>query len=457
MKLPAHFRQLLILITTVMLCVAGSECVVAQKKKKSAKKPTGIEAVSAEKKKNEQSIRNTSAQIEAKKAEIRRQLTRLDNLNAEIDENRRTLDRLTIVSDSITKLAGETADSVNILATQVENLRESYIESLRRLQPHDRSRSTLSFIFSSKDFITLQRRLRYLKQFSRWRQKRAEAVAAALNDLESKRTRLAELETSSAAMIAKVSNEQERLDSNRKGAEQIVASLQKDEKSLRAVLEQQKRQAQLLDQRLDKLIAEEQARMAREQQEAERKRKVEGKKTTEPKRTGSQSNVRSNSTTAATTTHKNDAPSMTESSKVENLGGTFEQNKGKLPFPVAGKYRVISKFGRQPHPSLPKVEIENSGIDIETSPGASARAIFDGKVSAIFKEEGYNSIVMVRHGNFITIYAGIDNVGVKAGDKVSTGQTIGKVNVDATRGIPVLHFEIRNERNKLNPSQWLTK
>nr|MDE6416427.1 peptidoglycan DD-metalloendopeptidase family protein [Duncaniella sp.] len=149
------------------------------------------------------------------------------------------------------------------------------------------------------------------------------------------------------------------------------------------------------------------------------------------------------------------ATPMAEASKVENLGGTFAQNKGKLPFPISGKYRIISKFGRQPHPSLPKVEIENSGIDIETSSGAAARAIFDGKVSAIFKEDGYNSIVMIRHGNYITIYAGIDNVSVKNGKTVKAGQTIGKVNVDSSRGIPVLHFEIRNERNKLNPMQWL--
>lgn len=450
-----NFRRLLIIAAAALMCVAGSDMAWSQKKKKSARKSTGIEAVSAEKKKNEQSMRNTSAQIEAKKAEINRQLSRLNNLTAEIDENRRTLDRLAVVSDSISRLAGITSDSVTVLAQQVESLRKSYAESLRRLQPYDRSRTAMSFIFSSKDFVTLQRRLRYLKQFSQWRQRRAEAISTALDSLESKRNHLAALEQKSTALLNRTADEQSRLDANRKGTEEIVASLRKDEKSLRAVLEQQKRQARLLDQRLDKLIAEEQARIAREQ-EAERKRKAEAEKTKGSSKSSPATSTPAKSSKPSPTASATEKPSMTESSKVENLGGTFAQNKGKLPFPISGKYRIISKFGRQPHPSLPKVEIENSGIDIETSAGAAARAVFEGKVSAIFKEDGYNSIVMVRHGSYITIYAGIDDVSVKNGEKVKAGQTIGKVNVDASRGIPVLHFEIRNERNKLNPSQWLS-
>ncbi|MBD5202782.1 MAG: peptidoglycan DD-metalloendopeptidase family protein [Bacteroidales bacterium] len=449
------FRLLFIALAAIM-CMAGTDIAWSQKKKKSSKKAPDIESVSAEKKKNEQSMRNTSAQIEAKKAEINRQLSRLNNLNAEIEENRRTLDRLSVVSDSITQLAEATADSVTVMSQQVEDLRKSYVESLRRLQPYDRSRTTMSFIFSSKDFVTLQRRLRYLKQFSLWRQKRADAMTASLDSLESKRRHLTLLEQKSTALIQRTAEAQERLDSNRKGAEEIVESLRKDEKSLRAVLEQQKQQARILDQRLDKLIAEEQARIAREQ-EAERKRKAESARTKSDK--GKTKESSKPATTPAAKTPVPAAtpvrPSMTEASDVENLGGTFAQNKGKLPFPITGKYRIIGKFGRQAHPSLPKVEIENSGIDIETAAGASARAVFEGKVSAIFKEDGYNSIVMIRHGSYITIYAGIDNVSVKSGEKIKAGQTIGKVNTDATRGIPVLHFEIRNERTKLNPLQWI--
>ena len=116
----------------------------------------------------------------------------------------------------------------------------------------------------------------------------------------------------------------------------------------------------------------------------------------------------------------------------------------------------MRRFGRQPHPTLRHVETENSGIDIEVSSGSSARAVFAGTVSAIFKQDGFNSIVMIRHGNYITIYAGLAGVNVRQGDVVKAGQSLGKIYSDPDDGNrTILHFEIRNERQKLNPTQWV--
>ena len=135
----------------------------------------------------------------------------------------------------------------------------------------------------------------------------------------------------------------------------------------------------------------------------------------------------------------------------------FARMKGRLPFPVDGKYRVISAFGRHPHPDFPNIEVQNSGIDIEMlSSNRRARAIADGTVSAVFNQPGYNNIVMIRHGEYITIYAGISNLAIKTGDTVKTGQTIGQVQPDPDNdGRHVLHFELRHERQKLNPLQWV--
>ncbi|MDE6557004.1 MAG: M23 family metallopeptidase, partial [Duncaniella sp.] len=108
----------------------------------------------------------------------------------------------------------------------------------------------------------------------------------------------------------------------------------------------------------------------------------------------------------------------------------------------------------QPHPTLPNVETENSGIDIETRPGANVRAVFAGTVSAIFRQDGFNSIVMLRHGNYITVYAGLGSVSVKSGQNVTAGQTLGTVYTPSGDS-PLLHFEIRREREKLNPQAWV--
>lgn len=117
---------------------------------------------------------------------------------------------------------------------------------------------------------------------------------------------------------------------------------------------------------------------------------------------------------------------------------------------------MVRGFGRQKHPELEHVETENSGIDIEALGGGSARAVFEGRVSEIFRQPGYNTIVMVRHGNFLTIYANIDKLSVKKGDTVKAGQAIGTIFADPDEdGRLILHFELRKERTKLNPLLWV--
>lgn len=138
------------------------------------------------------------------------------------------------------------------------------------------------------------------------------------------------------------------------------------------------------------------------------------------------------------------------------ISGDFESNRGKLPYPVAGKYRIVKHFGRQRHPELKYVETDNSGIDLEVGSGATARAIYPGKISAIFRQQGFNTIVMVRHGNYLTIYAGLGAIAVKTGDEVRPNQPIGTVYADPDDGgRSILHFEIRKEKTKLNPEEWL--
>ena len=138
------------------------------------------------------------------------------------------------------------------------------------------------------------------------------------------------------------------------------------------------------------------------------------------------------------------------------MSGSFEKNKGKLPFPLSGSYKIVAHFGRQKHPELRYVQTENSGIDIVTTPGTKARAVFNGVVSRIFVTPGYNSTIIVRHGNYLTIYANLSEVYVRAGEKVSTGQNLGKIYSDSQDGNrTILTFQLWKERKKLNPELWL--
>ena len=134
----------------------------------------------------------------------------------------------------------------------------------------------------------------------------------------------------------------------------------------------------------------------------------------------------------------------------------FESKKGKLPYPVLGRYRVVGKFGKQKHPQFPNIMTENSGIDIELLSSGSAIAIFEGTVSAIFRQPGFNTIVMVRHGEYLSIYANLSSISVKSGDNVKANQVIGTVYADPEDGNRrIMHFEIRKETVKLNPQHWI--
>ena len=139
------------------------------------------------------------------------------------------------------------------------------------------------------------------------------------------------------------------------------------------------------------------------------------------------------------------------------LSGNFAANRGKLPMPISGAYIITSHYGQYAVEGLRNVKLDNKGIDIQGKPGAQARAIFDGKVAAVFQLNGLFN-VLVRHGNYISVYCNLSSASVKSGDMVKTKQSIGQVFSDGTdNGRTVLHFQLRREKEKLNPEPWLNR
>ena len=138
------------------------------------------------------------------------------------------------------------------------------------------------------------------------------------------------------------------------------------------------------------------------------------------------------------------------------LSGSFEKNKGKLPFPISGQYRIVGHFGLQKHPEFKYLDKNNLGIDIETTPGTKARAVFGGEVAHIFSFGGAEKAVMIRHGNYYTVYTGLIEVYVKAGEKVEIRQNLGLIYSDPKDNNRTrMSFQIRKEMQKLNPEHWL--
>ena len=280
----------------------------------------------------------------------------------------------------------------------------------------------------------------------------------------------------------------------------VVERLKGEEKHLKDVLAEQNSRAEALDRELDRLIrleeerAAEAARKERERKLAEERRKAEEQARLEAEqeaRVKAEKDKAAKEKAAKEKAAKGKASKPSQKNAVKNKKGAsqpekkpkvetpkpdlalkpsvpvgvddktartinFENSKGKLPYPVSGKCRVVRTFGRQRHPELRHVMTDNGGIDIEAAQGAEARAVAAGQVSAVFSQPGYGMVVMVRHGHYLTIYVGLESLAVSNGATVKAGQTLGTVANDSDgSGKALLHFEIRREKTKLNPLDWL--
>ena len=246
--------------------------------------------------------------------------------------------------------------------------------------------------------------------------------------------------------------------------------LQKEQKTIQNIIAQQKKKDAALNAQIDRLIAEEVARQkARAEAEARRraeaaarerelaearvreeKARAEAKAAKDKKsREEAERRVREAEEKRVAAQRKAESMPMTPPSEDVRISGNFESNRGRLPMPITGAYRIVSHFGQYNVEGLHNVTLDNKGINIKGENGAQARSIFDGEVSGVFSFGG-TMVVMVRHGSYISVYCNLASVNVHRGQRVSTRQALGRVGTDN-----ILQFQLRKETAKLNPESWL--
>lgn len=441
-----------------MALLVVSMPVDAQRRRRAAKAPAkttrNMDAVKKDKNATQRRISETATKLRTNEKELNRQLNKLNSLNADIESNKAKVHELRSAVDSLGTQINVTADSITVLEGELAAMRKAYADALRKMQPHAGEMSTFSFIFSADNFKEAYRRVRYLRQFSAWRERKTANIQEAIERVAERRSHLTSLRHSQGEAYRKAEETQKLLAKQQDESKQMVSSLRKEDATLRKSLAEYKRKAAALDRELDRLIAAEQARIARE--EAARKKQQQGARKQGSSGQPEKATASGNDRSAKDVASANARVQTAAETAAADLTGSFASNKGRLLFPVAGRYKIVRRFGRQPHPTLPHVETDNSGIDIEVPGGGQARAVFAGKVSAIFKQDGFNSIVMIRHGKYITIYAGLASVSVRQGEEVKAGQTLGSIFSDPDdSNRAILHFELRQERQKLNPTQWV--
>ena len=320
--------------------------------------------------------------------------------------------RLRTHIDSLGTAITSTSDSIAILESNLNDLRTAYAKALRSLQPSAGEMDAIAFVFSAGSFSEAYSRVRYLNRFSEWRRRKAADIDQAIDRISQRRQHLTGLRHQQDKACRQAEEARRSLSLKQNESEKLVTNLRRQGTQLKAELARQKKQAQALDRELDRIIAAEQQRIARE--EAARKAK-------EAKNTKTTTRTTSSDTPSARAIASSRAETRSAATtSATQLSGSFSANKGQLLFPVSGRYKIVRQFGRQPHPTQRHVVTDNSGIDIEVPTGTSARAVFDGTVSAIFRQDGFNTIVMLRHGKYLTVYAGLSACNVRQGQHIKS-------------------------------------
>lgn len=457
-------KKLLLTILLVCLVGAGTDCdAVKRKRRKTTPVQTETKARTSkelrqEKTKTAREIEQTRKQIKSNEAETRRQLSRLSQLDAEIQIQDAALHEISRKVDSISALVKSLTDSVNATENRAASLRRSYGENLRAIRAQRQGMSEAAFIFSAGSFSKMYRRMRYLGELRDWQKQRETELRSISARLTADKEKLSAEQARLSASRASLDVAAKDLAASRQEASGLVASLKKEGSGLRKVLKDKQDRARRLEAELDRVIAEEARKAAEEERRRKEKYEAERRQREEARRKAGEGAAPE--TTATEPSGKGrkeeEATATDEGRKTMALSGSFVSNRGRLPAPLEGSFTIVSGFGRSSHPEMSRIEIQNNGIDISSPSSAKVRAVFNGTVSSIFQMDGYSNIVIIRHGEYLTVYAGVENLSVRKGEDVYTGKPLGTVAKDPddpSRGL--LHFELRREKAKLNPAEWL--
>lgn len=387
-------------------------------------------------------IEQTNKLLQETSKSAKNSLNRLNLLSKQIQSRKQVIGLLNQELDAIEKdILGLQAD-IRLLKSQLSQKQANYGKSMRGMYKRRSAQDKLLFILSAENFGQSLRRMRYLREYAGWQKRQAEEIIAKQQEIAAKQRAMEKTRAEKRALLDVRQTESKKLQTEEAAQQAEVKELNKKQSSLKAELKKKQRQAEALNRQIEKQIAEEIAR-AEAAAKAAREKAAKGKK-----QEGNAANGSKEERVAAT----KGGYAMTKAER--QLSDNFGNNRGRLPYPVTGRHTVVATFGEQQHAQLKYVRTSNSGIDIQSDPGADARAVFNGVVTRVFVIPGYNNSVIVRHGNYLTVYSNLSQVYVKAGDSVATRQSIGKIYSDPEEGT-VLHFQLWKEKTKLNPLPWL--
>ena len=464
------------------------------KKTSTKKNNTESNSINSLKKQRDEIKKNIAKQekaLRANKAQVEKKLKDLMVINGEMDRRRQSIDS---INHDIHLLDGDIGilnSQLNTLNTQLEARKAQYVKSMRYMAKRRGIQSQMMFVFSGNDFRQIYRRMRFMREYAAYQRTQGKAVQEQQQRVNEKNEQLKAARGVKSNLLWKGKKEHAALEGQKEEQQKMVNSLQKQQKTIQSIIDEQKKKDAALNAKIDQLVAEEverarqraiaEAKKKAEEEEAARKkaealarkkaeaeaaerenqRRIEEAKAAEQKakadataarnararevaeqrareaeaariaaeRKAEVDKERANREVAKAKKESEEAVRLSSADRL--VSGGFEANKGRLPSPVAGG-RIVSHFGQHGVEGLPGVVLDNKGINVFDAGGTMG--------------------VLVRHGAYISVYCNLKSVSVSKGQKVSTRQTLGVVGRDN-----ILQFQLRRERNKLNPEVWLSR
>ena len=307
--------------------------------------------------------------------------------------------------------------NISVQRKELEDLKSEYANLIRKSYESKSLQNRLMFLFSSENFLQAYKRLQYLKQYARYRRRQGEAISEKTKLLQELNQMLSNEKADKILLIEENRIVQKEIEKEKKEQNSLIKNLERRQKKLASQISKKEKQQRAIDREINRLIRE---AIAASNSSVGKK----GKKTFQ----------------------------LTPEAKL--LADNFISNKGRLPWPLE-KGIVVQGFGRQRHPVVKTTIIQSNGVVIATEPLAQVRAVFEGEVMSVIVIKGSNPSVLIRHGNFITLYTNLAKLYVKKGEKVNAKQAIGEVFTNQQTGKTQLQFGIFNNVKALNPKDWV--
>lgn len=409
------------------------------------------EKLKKEQVKIEKRIKTTKSLLEKTKSQTQSSLQELELVEAQIysremlvknfDEQVRTAEM---------EMVGKANDIKHIKERQ-QTLKKQFRQMLIHAYKNRNKLGKLMFVFSAKNYSEALQRNNYIEKMKEIEKTQFQLLRKNQEIVQGEYVSISnEKQIKELALNEKIT-EKEFIEEDKKLKEEIYQKLRKEEETLKSNLDKDEQERQLLKTKINAAIQDELKKSSNT------KTKTKSTKTTKSSKT---TKTKTSTKETVTTPKKEEKVIVTTTPESSSLGSSFSVNKGKLPYPVASG-TITEKFGTNPHPTIKNVFTNNNGVDITTTKNANVRAVFEGQVTSVLTIPGAGKVIIIKHGNYRTVYSNLRDTYVSVGSKVSTKQSIGSLLTHESSTISISHFEIHMVSGEtiqcLNPSLWLSK